>query len=69
MSEALKPCPFCGSDPAVFEKPKSHFYQHVHTIEYGYTIECRNELCMVKPTTEWYITKEAVIAAWNTRKE
>ena len=63
MSEALKPCPFCGSDPIVLETPKSFFYRH------DYKIGCRNELCMVKPATEWFIAKEAAITAWNKRKE
>jgi Lar family restriction alleviation protein len=63
MNEELKPCPFCGGKPVVFETVESLFYKH------SYRIGCKKEFCMVKPTTEHYITKEAVITAWNTRKE
>ena len=54
----MKPCPFCGSNPAMHEYPDgkgTHF------------IMCSNEKCEVQPQTSWYKTKAVVIKKWNTR--
>ena len=52
MSEKLKPCPFCGGEPELFEAPGVYF------------VECSNPKCNYP--TNWD-TKEEAITAWNTR--
>lgn len=54
--EKLKPCPFCGGEPGVFQSV------------YGLNVACFNN-CQVQPQTPEYLTEEAAIQAWNTRAE
>jgi hypothetical protein len=72
MSSELKPCPFCG-DVAKYAVEDGVWHQH-HTIicssipgpgRFDTSRRCPGAPC--KPM--WYRTKQAAIAAWNTRKE
>lgn len=53
----LKPCPFCGEIPLLFE--------------YGGTVDisCQNDDCPCRPSTQEYLRKEYAIKAWNRRAE
>lgn len=54
MASELKPCPFCGSRAAIFNRPLSGFYPY-----------CTNEECEAEGVGK---TSEAeAIAAWNRR--
>ncbi len=59
MTEALKPCPFCGGEPFSFED-----YGHSTAWEVG----CSNSQCRVEPHV-WEKTKDEAIASWNTRAD
>lgn len=57
MSEELKPCPFCGSQPTwTADAPIDH------------EIKCMNGTCEINPTS-WGIDRVKVINAWNRRSE
>ena len=53
----LKKCPFCGGEVEIFRDIMSGFYR----------IKCRNNLCTVRPTSEWRIAKLELINQWNDR--
>ena len=55
----IKPCPFCGGEPEILEKPHS------------YAVGCTDlQRCPVAPMPFIVCpTKEDAIRAWNTRKE
>ena len=58
----IEACPFCGVRPDVVES--SLFGRWL--IEYS--VDCNNELCLVRPYTITYESLDSVIKAWNTRK-
>ena len=53
MTDALKPCPFCGGEAECIE-------------ETDWEIGCYNGQCATEPSV-WTLSKERAIAAWNTR--
>lgn len=54
----LKPCPFCGGEA------HTKFWDE----ENGWSIGCHNLDCYaVIDEFHWYESKDAAIAAWNTR--
>ena len=57
MSEALKPCPFCGIDADI---------SHSNNCTYFYAF-CGNNDCEIQPEGGLRDTKQLAIAAWNTR--
>jgi hypothetical protein len=58
MSETLKPCPFCGSNPFVCK------------LVAGVHLGCNNEECPVSRLyTLQYPTEIEAIKAWNIRKD
>ena len=60
MMEHLKPCPFCGAEPAIGERVgignRKYFY-----------IACENDNCRINPGTDLHIKKSVVIKEWNRR--
>lgn len=58
MSEALKPCPFCGGE-AIIKEAMSW------KMSTAYSPEC--SVCPVR-MDKGYRTSELAVAAWNTRK-
>ena len=57
MTDALKPCPFCGGEAACIEDA-SH--------STAWEIGCYNGQCAAEPSV-WEPRKEVAIAAWNIR--
>lgn len=55
----MKPCPFCGTFPAIYENRS----------ESTFTIECLNFMCRLHVKTYVSETEEAAIELWNTRAE
>ncbi len=55
MSNELKPCPFCGAKPLMYDLLDTHG---------GFSIECPTDGCDAEKMKR---TKEAAISAWNTR--
>lgn len=55
----LKPCPFCGAFPAIYENRS----------EAVFTVECVNQMCRLQVKSYKCETEEAVIELWNTRAE
>lgn len=55
MSELLKPCPFCGTEPIIVR------------IEGQSAVRCENISCTVDPATMWSDGELEVIEHWNTR--
>lgn len=59
MTEALKPCPFCGGEAGAHE-------------DYGHStawyVGCSNGKCPVEPHV-WKKSKAEAISAWNTRAD
>ena len=55
MSE-LKPCPFCGEEPELFDFTDGRFI-----------VQCSNSDCDVYPYTSIHRDKADAIAAWNHR--
>ena len=53
----LKPCPFCGAFPAIYENRS----------EAVFTIECVNQMCRLQVKSYKCETEEAAIELWNTR--
>jgi Lar family restriction alleviation protein len=60
MSEAIKPCLFCGKEPTVIERTETYIYKT------AYRVKCFR--CEIHPKTPLYNDKRDAIAAWNTRK-
>lgn len=53
--EKLKPCPFCGQTPDVFDV-------------YGdCSVKCMNDNCSVRPKSSGYMSKSEAIKEWNKR--
>ena len=48
------PCPFCGAAGKVSQQKSHHF------------VKCASRYCLVRPQAVG-LTREAAIAAWNTR--
>lgn len=55
-ADDLRPCPFCGSHPALIGE--DHKWYHV---------ECQNGRCGCLPSTWLFDTPEEAIEAWNHR--
>lgn len=55
--EELKPCPFCG------KKPKLYNFQ----LSKAYIVSCVNDNCKIRPETVVYQRKPYAIKAWNKR--
>ena len=55
MSE-LKPCPFCGEEPEIFDFTDGRFI-----------VQCSNSDCDVYPYTKIHHDKADAITAWNQR--
>ncbi len=55
--QIIKPCPFCGSDPAL-DRQGSYWY-----------IRCQKMICDVRPSSHLHPAKYLAIQAWNKRKE
>ena len=63
MSEALKPCPFCGDKAILWcEKPKSSDYGWLAAC-----FSCHSQTGYVARIGGIHKTEEAAIAAWNRR--
>lgn len=57
----LKACPFCGKDGKLFTwtiPNKEPLYQAC----------CVNAECLIRPETEYCLSREEVIIAWNGRR-
>lgn len=61
-SYSLLPCPFCGGEARLIEKPD---------IEYNapsdWDAGCTTRECFLEEGAEWYLEKEQVIKLWNKR--
>ena len=57
MTEELKPCPFCGSQPWSYDDAN-------HST--AWEVECGNTTCSAQPSV-WKTTKAEAISAWNRR--
>ena len=55
MTEELKPCPFCGTKPLLYDLLDTHG---------GFSVECPADGC---DTEKMKRTKAEAVAAWNTR--
>lgn len=62
-SSEIKPCPFCGVEPAVlFWSKNSDGYQE-------FTLMCENDKCpMAEVSTDISCNVKELIEVWNTRK-
>lgn len=58
----LKPCPFCGTKPKVWETMDEYAYIPI------YTVGCTSMRCAVRVETYKCRTKEEAAEIWNTRK-
>lgn len=56
MSEKLKPCPFCGKKPCVWQVKR-------------WRVGCINEECLWRVVTRTYDHKDNAIKAWNRRSK
>ena len=54
--EALKPCPFCGSEADI-----------AYNTKFGWSVYCTNDRCFMNTLTMGTDFEEAAIAAWNRR--
>lgn len=65
MDEALKPCPFCGTEQVIEEHPP-HKHAFVNLPDYpgSYTISCPGCECGM-----FHESRTKLIAAWNRRNE
>lgn len=57
-TEELKPCPFCGEQPQIFDLKDGR-----------YIVECVNPDCDVYPYTSIHYDEQEAIAAWNRRAD
>ena len=62
MSIELKPCPFCGADPA------TNYFGSEGVFPQMACVVCINEECASRPEV-WGESEEAAAEAWNTRAE
>ena len=70
VTEALgiKPCPFCGEYPMLWDKYEERFVSFMTDCDDPrYSIECVNAGCVCNPATIWFETKEEAIKYWNKR--
>ena len=56
MNEELKPCPFCGGQPSVYE-----IFYNDEIIKYG--IECND----CKASTKLFTNRNYAVIVWNRR--
>jgi hypothetical protein len=54
--EELKPCPFCGAEPDMWDTNAGDWY-----------IDCSNKDCYIQPGMPKPLPMEAAIAIWNRR--
>ncbi len=59
MTETIKPCPFCGAIPELWQAAQSG----------AYFVECTNETCGTNPMTNPSRYREDAIRKWNRREE
>ena len=65
--EALKPCPFCGSD-GIFEE-SLRYTNCLNEMWRVYSVLCSDESCIMHQSEKFYKTKESATKAWNRRAE
>ena len=58
---ALRPCPFCGGEPAIAPWKRNVVTRH-------WVIRCRTTYCPANGQGPQYESKDAAIAAWNNRR-
>ena len=61
MTQAMKPCPFCGGE--------AHIKEIAGVCETLYTVGCSDSECMGYETLLCKPTPEEAITAWNRRAE
>ena len=55
----LKPCPFCGQTPSIYQNEVTKMW----------IIRCTNEKCRIMPHTDYHKTKGVIVREWNRRAE
>lgn len=53
----LKPCPFCGGEATRFGNHRNN----------RYSVACKNDKCVVRPSTLFYDRQCDATKAWNKR--
>lgn len=61
MKEKPKECPFCKSDGEV------HFCDKANINTVLYQHRCSNDVCEVRPMTDWQLTAGESLNIWNYR--
>lgn len=61
MMDKLKPCPFCGAEAELREKPNENPQSGTM-----YNIRCSRQHCMGR-NTKWLLDKHELARAWNIR--
>ncbi len=59
MIVELKPCPFCGQTPPIYQNQVTKMW----------IIRCTNEKCRIMPHTDYHKTKGVIVREWNRRAE
>ena len=67
MQENLKPCPFCGRDPALQVDKRYPKTARMLPID-AYTVVCNTYSCPIyHADNTWFTTAETAIEKWNER--
>ena len=64
MTEELKGCPWCGTNPKIGSALIEKGYRHDY-----YWVYCADDNCTILPDTGLDDTAEEAIKKWNTRHE
>ena len=69
-STKLKPCPFCGREPALqVDKRYPKWTKDSAMPVDGYTVICNTRECPIyHADNTWFFRKEDAVIAWNERK-
>jgi len=61
----IDPCPFCKKSVELTTLVPNGWFSRLVYPDRVYYIQCKNEICRIKPSTEEYLSPTSAIESWN----